>query len=163
ADRVDERAGEPDLLSRLAQGGIGRSTILRFDLAAGKRDLSGMARKLGAQRKQHRGLAAVDDRNEHRGGPPRLPAGLLPHRGVQAAGGGPTGGVVERGRHVEGKPRGGGAEEVMARRTARQRRIHHMKPRRLAAGAMAKTPPAEATPNMRSPPRLRSSPSSTRS
>src|SRR5262249_34331638 len=71
--------------------------------------------------------------------------------------------VVERGRHGEGEPRAGAAEEIVARRTARQRRVHHMKSRRLAAGAMAKNSPAEATPNMRSPSRSRSSPRSTRS
>src|SRR5438034_5316488 len=83
ADRLDQRRGEPDLLRRLAQRGIGGGAVLRFDLAAGKRDLSGMTRKLGAQRKQDRRLAAVDDRDEHRGRPRRLHPYLLPHRGIE--------------------------------------------------------------------------------
>src|SRR5262249_22835136 len=162
ADRVDERAGEPDLLRRLAQGGIGRGTILRFDLAAGKRDLSWMAWKLGAHGKHPRGLTPVARRTEPRRRPRRLHAGLLPHRGIEIeiAARGLNRRVVERGRHVEGEPRAGAAEEVVARRTARQRRIHHMKYRRLAAGAMAKNFPAEATPELRAPTRSRSSPRS---
>src|SRR5262249_58652987 len=109
--------------------------------------------------------AAVDDRNEDRGRPRCLHAGLLPHRGIEIeiAARGLNRRVVERGRHVEGEPRAGAAKEVVARCTARQRRIHHMKSRTLAGGALAEDSPPEATPNMRSPSLSRSSPSLSRS
>ncbi len=71
--------------------------------------------------------------------------------------------AVERGRHVEGQLRAGAAEEVLAQFADRRRHVHHRRSCRLLAGAIAKNSPADATPNMRSPPTSRSSPSSTRS
>src|SRR5262249_60250332 len=108
----------------------------------------------------HGCLTAGDHRNEHPRRPRRLHAGLPPHRGIEIeiAARGLNRRVVERGRHVEGEPRAGAAKEVVARRTARQRRIHHMKSRRLAAGPMAKNSPPQATPDSRPPPKARSPP-----
>src|SRR3954468_8466127 len=164
-DRLDQCRRKPDLLAGFAQGSIGWGPVVRVDLFAGKRDLAGMARQLGAKREQHGGLGPVDNRNEHSGRSCRLDAGTLPERRleIEIAARGRRRVIVERGRDVEGEPRARTTEEVVAGFSARQCHVHQASPFRLSAGTIAKNSPADATPNIRRPSMSRSWPSSTRS
>src|SRR5262249_38947422 len=78
ADRLDRVVGKPDLFLGLAHGGGGRRRVVRIDLAAGKRDLPGVACELPrALREQHGPVRTVG---------PRPPPGRAPTATSTAAG-----------------------------------------------------------------------------
>src|SRR5690242_6635717 len=62
-----------DFFAGFAQRGVERRGIGGVDLAAGKRDLAGVARQIRRTlRQEHGRLGMIDHRNQHRGRPHRL-------------------------------------------------------------------------------------------
>src|SRR5262249_10103114 len=110
---------------------------------------------------------AVDHRNEHGGLPRCHHAGALPRGGIEIKIAAPRGRgeVGERRGHLEGEPPACAIEEFLsgAGAAAHLPERHRAMSSRVAAGAMAKNSPPDATPNIAVPSTARSAPRSTRS